>query len=834
MRDGDNVAESSSWLIDGDSTANDWLVSPQITLTTDNTLSWSALAPDSVFSDGYQVFISSTGDMPADFTELLFEIDAEESVTTNRQVSLSDYSGQTVRFAWRNNSKDLFRLVLDDIRVDDPASTPTTFSINDVTGCSDGFYEFGETEDYTIKIVEPSLPDLAPQLLSIDTTTIGAGAAVNVEVRVLNQSSIDAAASTLAYFLSLDNVLDNNDVFLGEVPIAAIPGFESDDFQGSSLIPGSTTPGSYFLVYEADALDEVNESNEDNNEIFVGITVVELGDTVAPSISFADRPRGYVPGTGGFTITVQATDDDSGIDQVGYFLKKITDPGGGDLADFTFGVADQSASDETIYEATFSDDDFGTLGIEYLFVATDGAGNVGLTNLIPRTTTIAFAANSQTLAGLSAGSQAADYELISFPLVFDSPSPTSVFDELGTYDRELWRMFHWNSNNQSYQEHPSFGSFQAGAGYWLIFANQVTLQVGNSRLVDATLTQPFTITLRNGWNQIGNPYLGNISWSDVLDHNITARVISSGDVQNPNVYDGGFSEVADIDPFEGAFVEANGTFELQIPLQATGVGGRRGPRIVAPWNTPLDASSWEVRFNLQASNYAYGLGGIGMHQQADIGKDPFDRSTLPRLDEYLELNFAHPEHIIPFFTRDVVPKAENHTWEFTVESGLKDKKLTLSWENDFFGVNGKHLVLFDVDRQKTIDMREVSSYEFGISGVKKFKALYGSLEYIENELQPNRLSLGNAYPNPFNQQIIIPYSMPPSDEDYRVNVSVYNSLGQKVITLVDQEQTGGFHEAQWNGRSGKGSRAGPGIYIYQLNVSGVVDNPVLNGKLIMK
>ena len=70
------------------------------------------------------------------------------------------------------------------------ADDTTSFELSNVTACSDALYLWGETEDYTINIVEPSLPDLVPQILSIDATTAGAGAAVNAVVRVLNQSAV--------------------------------------------------------------------------------------------------------------------------------------------------------------------------------------------------------------------------------------------------------------------------------------------------------------------------------------------------------------------------------------------------------------------------------------------------------------------------------------------------------------------------------------------------------------------------------------------------------------------------------------------------------------------
>ena len=707
----------------------------------------------------------------------------------------------------------------------------TNFDLSAVTSCSGSQYVWGETEDYTINIVEPSLPDLAPQVISFDPTTIAAGTSANATVRVLNNTSVDAAASTLSYVLSTDAIFDDSDVFLGESPSGAIVGFEFSEFAGTVLIPGNTAAGDYNVIFVADALDEVSESDESNNFTAVAISVTAAGDTINPSVTYLNRPEGYVIGSGGFEISVRATDADSGVDTVGVFFKKITDPGTDLELDFEFRGARRSTDNRDEYTTSFNDTDFGTLGIEYLFVALDSAGNVGFTNLIPVTTTVAF--ESVNVTGLTAGDAVVDYELISFPLVFDNPSPNSIFDELGTYSTDVWRLFYWNNGSQSYTERPS--SVSAGLGYWLIFANQVSISIDNARAVDATLTRPFTISLRNGWNQIGSPYLAALSWSDVLDHNITEGIISSGDVGNPFTYNRAFSEATQLSPFEGAFVEANGTIQLEIPLQAvSGIGGRFGSEPAPPRTSSLESSDWEVRFDLNAGEYHYRIGGLGMHPGASEEKDEFDRSTLPRLGQYLDINFAHPEHIIPFFSRDIVPSQDQFTWEFTIESTLDEKKTILEWDNSFFGANQKHLFLFDQDLQKAIDMREVGNYEFQAGEKRHFKAIYGDLEYIESEIRPNRLTLGDAYPNPFNQQTIIPYSLPKSDREYRINLSVFNSLGQKVVTLVDEEQSTGYYEVLWNGRSDRGASVEPGIYIYQLKVSGLADNPVLNGKLIVR
>ncbi len=49
-----------------------------------------------------------------------------------------------------------------------------------------------------------------------------------------------------------------------------------------------------------------------------------------------------------------------------------------------------------------------------------------------------------------------------------------------------------------------------------------------------------------------------------------------------------------------------------------------------------------------------------------------------------------------------------------------------------------------------------------------------------------------------------------------VTVKVYNILGQEVRTLVNNQQTAGFHSVTWNGKNDRGISASSGIYIYRV------------------
>lgn len=117
----DSAAFSTSWYAPA-ATANDWMWTPPIALTTNCILSWKGLAYDADFPDGYEVRIWTAGGTPTSVlgsSIVLATIAAENSAWTDRQVNLQalNYQNQTVRIGFRNNSNDKFLLLIDDVAV---------------------------------------------------------------------------------------------------------------------------------------------------------------------------------------------------------------------------------------------------------------------------------------------------------------------------------------------------------------------------------------------------------------------------------------------------------------------------------------------------------------------------------------------------------------------------------------------------------------------------------------------------------------------------------------------------------------------------------------------
>ncbi|MFH0992673.1 MAG: lamin tail domain-containing protein [bacterium] len=77
---------------------------------------------------------------------------------------------------------------------------------------------------------------------------------------------------------------------------------------------------------------------------------------------------------------------------------------------------------------------------------------------------------------------------------------------------------------------------------------------------------------------------------------------------------------------------------------------------------------------------------------------------------------------------------------------------------------------------------------------------------IEYDLHQN-------YPNPFNPSTTISFLIPHQEF---VQLQVYNSIGQRVRTLVNSEQQAGSHVLVWDGKDNSGRDVSSGTYFYEL------------------
>ncbi len=78
---------------------------------------------------------------------------------------------------------------------------------------------------------------------------------------------------------------------------------------------------------------------------------------------------------------------------------------------------------------------------------------------------------------------------------------------------------------------------------------------------------------------------------------------------------------------------------------------------------------------------------------------------------------------------------------------------------------------------------------------------------------PAEFSLSQNYPNPFNALTSFSLSLP---EETQVKLVIYNVMGQKVKTIVDDCLAAGIHTITWDGTNESGQNVSSGIYFYRI------------------
>ena len=96
-------------------------------------------------------------------------------------------------------------------------------------------------------------------------------------------------------------------------------------------------------------------------------------------------------------------------------------------------------------------------------------------------------------------------------------------------------------------------------------------------------------------------------------------------------------------------------------------------------------------------------------------------------------------------------------------------------------------------------------------------------EFVDQSLP--QLHLNQNYPNPFNSTTLIPFTIsPPKVNSSQSTVyspipttlAIYNVLGQRVKTLVNEDKLPGHYKITWDGKDDSGDDVSSGVYFYRL------------------
>ncbi len=118
---------------------------------------------------------------------------------------------------------------------------------------------------------------------------------------------------------------------------------------------------------------------------------------------------------------------------------------------------------------------------------------------------------------------------------------------------------------------------------------------------------------------------------------------------------------------------------------------------------------------------------------------------------------------------------------------------------------------------ETIDVRPIDGrVVIGTFGKGVFSTNYLTTSVDDELTQPTEFSLSQNYPNPFNPSTTIKFNIAKSSN---VKLEVFNSLGEKVSTLLNGQKAAGEHSVRFNG-----SNLASGLYIYKITSANFSDS----------
>jgi len=293
-----------------------------------------------------------------------------------------------------------------------------------------------------------------------------------------------------------------------------------------------------------------------------------------------------------------------------------------------------------------------------------------------------------------------------------------------------------------------------GTGYWIYYCSNIdSLQFASlARLQD-------TVNILPGWNMIG-------SLSAPVDTRTITTIPPAILSSQFFGYNRGYSIADTLFPTKGYWIKAsqsakiflNASRSVTLPKTAT--------------ENNLLAASSILSFQDNTGNreqlYCRTV-------QAGDTNDLYEAPPLPPEGEF-DARFSS--------NRILETISEKQTGKFPIVIQGAEFPVTLSWQGNTNSIKASII----------IDGKETS-----LNGKATIRIANPSsavlLKLLGNPAIPSAFALQQNYPNPFNPSTTIRYNLPVTS---RVTITIYNTLGEIVTTLVDRNQDAGFQTIEWN------------------------------------
>ena len=131
-----------------------------------------------------------------------------------------------------------------------------------------------------------------------------------------------------------------------------------------------------------------------------------------------------------------------------------------------------------------------------------------------------------------------------------------------------------------------------------------------------------------------------------------------------------------------------------------------------------------------------------------------------------------------------------------------------------------------IDHKKNVIVIASLNIKEGVDGISyittiKFSQLGVTSANLKSQgIVAKEYALDYNFPNPFNSNTIIKYSIPNLSQ---VKLVIFNLLGEEIKTLVNEYKPAGNYEIEFNSHSGEVRNLPSGVYFYQLRAGNFVE-----------
>lgn len=354
--------------------------------------------------------------------------------------------------------------------------------------------------------------------------------------------------------------------------------------------------------------------------------------------------------------------------------------------------------------------------------------------------------------------------------------------------------------------------------------------------VTGTEHAPFLFTHSGnelGWILLGNPFQSFIDLQTLFNQPNTNGLVEAAYVWDPappagyRAWTPTMSEILDgrISPFQGFFVEkSDGTSNVDFNNNVKGFPGGQfyGKQVI-------DNTFW---LNISGGGLESSLG-LHFSEEGSFEKTRGDAYELqPLSSEYVTISAVKTDNLLYTISHFPIP---NQEFEIPVSINITEAGNYTITSSDFNMSLNENLYFNDLSEGVSILIDENFNYDFSSNQLAKVeKDIYGcavnsgiqkavasglsgrfviSTSPLETAVElPDEIALMQNYPNPFNPSTVIEYNLPEQSE---VSLAIYDMLGRRIATLVNETQAAGRYQVSWDANG-----VSSGSYLYRLEAGG--------------